>query len=295
MACFYPLSAWQTDSGEIVFSERGKISRALNLPCGQCVGCRLERSRVWAVRVMHEATMHDQSYFVTLTYNDEHLPSPPTLIYRHFQLFMKSLRKAVGKPLRFYMCGEYGEEGYRPHFHACIFGLPLCDLCLFSESNDIKLYTSKFLDSIWKRGFVTVGSVTFESAAYVSRYVMKKRTGSQAEEFYTRVDVNTGEVYCLEPEFNRMSLKPGIGAPWIEKFGGDVFNYDHIVINGRTMRPGRFYDKYREKVDPDGFYAVQHERYLKSLTLGDDYSPDRLHARAVVAAAGLNFKKRTIL
>lgn len=101
MACFYPLAAWQTDDGDIVFKERGAIKRALTLPCGQCVGCRLERSRQWAVRCMHEASLYDQNAFVTLTYDQDHLPESGSLRYRDFQLFCKRARDKLG-PFRFF-------------------------------------------------------------------------------------------------------------------------------------------------------------------------------------------------
>ena len=130
MACYKPLRAWQCANGDVVFAELGRfdITRQLDLPCGQCVGCRLERSRQWAMRCLHEAKMHDRNCFVTLTYNNDNVPADRSLNYRDFQLFMKRLRFHFrGVPIRFYMCGEYGEDFGRPHFHACLFGLDFPD------------------------------------------------------------------------------------------------------------------------------------------------------------------------
>ena len=94
--CFHPLDAWQCSNGDVVFTDnlaRNDVIRRLSLPCGRCVGCRLERSRQWAVRCMHEASMHMFNSFVTLTY-DDHLPEYNSLNYKHFQDFMKRLRKS---------------------------------------------------------------------------------------------------------------------------------------------------------------------------------------------------------
>ncbi|MEO5355656.1 MAG: hypothetical protein H7835_21005, partial [Magnetococcus sp. XQGC-1] len=103
---------------------------------GQCVGCRLERSRQWAIRVMHEASQHEHNCFITLTYNDDNLPANGSLNYRHFQNFMKRLRKYyVEFTVRFYMCGEYGENFARPHYHACIFAIMFMLRCLMHNTN----------------------------------------------------------------------------------------------------------------------------------------------------------------
>jgi len=252
MACFRPIDAWQLDSGEVVFAERGKIRRSLTLPCGQCVGCRLERSRQWAIRCMHETAMHDASSFVTLTYDDNHLPTDNSLSYRDFQLFMKRLRAKVGS-VRFYMCGEYGEQFSRPHFHACIFGFGFPDRVAFSRSSSgCMVYRSPLLESLWSFGYSSLGDVTFESAAYVARYVMKKVTGRLAASHYEYVSPITGEIISRTPEFCRMSLKPGIGANWFKKFTTDVTTTDSVVLRGGMQsKPPRYYDKLLANLNPE--------------------------------------------
>jgi hypothetical protein len=289
MPCYSPLSAYQLEGGEIVFAERGSVLRSLELPCGQCIGCRLERSRVWAMRCMHEASLYDDNWFLTLTYDEKNLPSPPSLDYRHFQLFMKRLRKKRDK-VRFYMCGEYGEQYDRPHYHACLFNLKLDDLVVYSSAEGRELYTSKFLNSLWQKGQVMVGAVTFDSAAYVARYCMKKVTGRNAEEYYHRFYLSTGEVYDAKPEFNSMSRRPGIGRGWIDKFGPDVFNYDHVIVNGFETRPGRYYDKVRAEVDPLGLEEAKCGRLEKANS--DDNTEARLAVKAAVARSRLNLKHR---
>lgn len=294
MACFHPLSAWQLDDGRIVFAERGSVKRSLQLPCGQCIGCRLERSRQWAVRCVHEAQMHDFSVFVTLTYDDAHLRGR-SLCYRDFQLFMKRVRRNKG-PVRFYMCGEYGESYGRPHFHACLFG------CFFEDRVEYRklpsgsvLYTSKELANLWPFGFSSIGDVTFESAAYVARYVMKKVTGDHAEEHYT--DPLTGE--CLRAEFTKMSLRPGIGAHWFDRYRTDVFGQcsdtDRVVVRGVEMKPPRYYDRLLERVAP---FEAEYKKFLRSVKAeagASDTTPERLKVREQVARARLSFKKRSLV
>lgn len=294
MACFHPLDAWQLETGEVVFAERGNVRRSLTLPCGQCIGCRLERSRQWAVRCMHESQMHELSSFVTLTYDDEHLPVHGSLRYRDFQLFMKRLRKRVG-PVRFYMCGEYGEKRWRPHFHALLFGCFFEDRERWRESaSGFPLYRSKVLESLWDLGTCEVGDVSFDSAAYVARYCMKKITGPNSDAHYERMDPATGELFWLEREFTRMSLKPGIGFKWFERFRSDVFTEDHVVVNGMKCKPPRYYDRLLALAPDSRSDEIEFSRYEKAMRCVDDCTVDRLRAREVVTRARLSFKVRSL-
>lgn len=295
MPCFHPLSAFQTDSGDVIFVERGKIRRSLTLPCGQCVGCRLERSRQWAVRCMHESSMHKDNCFVTLTYDDENVPSDYSLNYRHFQLFMKRLRKSLDAKVRFYMCGEYGETYSRPHYHACLFGYRPQDLYAWRKTGaGFQLYRSGMLEKLWVSGSVEIGDVTFESAAYVARYIMKKVTGVNAEKHYEMVDGDTGEVYSRATEFTRMSLKPGIGHSWYEKYKSEVFPLDRVVVRGIECKPPRYYTDLL-KSDP-GFVSddVEYSRYLKSLKLLDDNTKERLAVKEEVCKARIKTLRRSV-
>ena len=295
MACFSPLSAYRLANGEVVFVERGDVVSSLTLPCGQCIGCRLERSRQWAVRCMHEASLHDNNCFITLTYSSEHLPSDNSLHYRHFQLFMKRLRKYAKTPVRFYMCGEYGDMGGRPHYHACLFGYSFADLQLVNHSPaGSPIYRSAVLESLWTSGFSSVGEVTFESAAYVARYIMKKITGSQSDAHYRDVDLSSGEIITRCKEFNRMSLKPGIGAKWFEKFNTDVFPHDRVIINGSKSKPPRYYDKLYSRMNPIGFEDIQYFRELAAIPHSADNTPERLRVKSVVAQARLAQLKRSL-
>ena len=183
MACFQPLHAYHASEADsegkraISFSRPKGDSRMVKLSCGQCIGCRLERSRQWALRCSHEASMYDENCFITLTYREDALPPLGSLDKRHFQLFMKRLRKRYPKKtIRYFQCGEYGEKLSRPHYHACLFNHDFDDKKLFKVEGENRLYVSEKLTQLWPYGYSTVGAVTFESAAYVARYVTKKMT-----------------------------------------------------------------------------------------------------------------------
>ncbi len=280
MPCFHPLRAWRDRSKAITFTHRDGVGFGFPLPCGQCRGCRLERSRQWAMRCVHEASLFEENCFITLTYSDEFLPSDGSLNKKHFQDFMKRLRsRFVGRRIRFFHAGEYGSKYRRPHYHACLFNFDFSDKKLFKRDNGVSLYTSVVLDSVWKFGFCSVGSLTFESAAYCARYIMKKVTGDLAAEHYLGCDDFTGEVVELLPEYTTMSRRPGIGREWYERFRGDVFPGDDVVLRGRKMRPPRFYDCLYEQENPDDFARIKAERVRASYRAAADSTPERLAVR----------------
>jgi len=241
------MQAWRPAEGSpskrLVFDKRKSHSGvAITVPCGQCVGCRLERSRQWAMRCLHEKQLHRHNCFVTLTYDNDHLPEGGSLVKRDLQLFMKRLRERFGAGIRFYACGEYGDETSRPHYHALLFNHDFSDRKLVRESKSKNsLFSSKECDLVWGQGNAIIGDVTFDSAAYVARYIMKKITGDDAAEHYSRVSPD-GRVYSVLPEFTVMSRRPGIGLGWFEKYGSHVYELDSVVINGREVRPPRYYD-----------------------------------------------------
>ena len=298
MPCYHPISAYQCTDGSIVFSElrRHDISRSLNLPCGQCIGCRLERSRQWAIRCMHEAQMHEENSFITLTYDDDHIPSDRSLHYRDFQLFIKRLRKRyLGRRIRFYMAGEYGENFGRPHWHACIFGLGFDDKKLWKRSpSGLNLYRSENLELLWPFGYSSIGDVTFESAAYVARYIMKKVTGKNADKHYTEIDPDTGVITDRRPEFNKMSLKPGIGYEWYKKYTSDVYPNDYVVIRGKKVKPPKYYDKNYKIDNPYEFDEILYKREINGKLNSEDNTFERLKVKEIVQQAKLQKLKRTL-
>lgn len=237
---------------------------------------------------MFEAQFHEHNAFITLTYDDANVPYPPSLNYPDFQKFMKRLRFKVGA-VRFYMCGEYGELSRRPHFHACLFGVDFPDKVLWSVSRSGNhLYRSPVLESLWPFGFSSVAELTFDSAAYVARYVLKKVTGDLAVDHYSFCDPDTGEVFNLTPEFAHMSLKPGIGSQWFDKFSSDVYNDDRdfVVINGKVCKPPRYFDKLLRRADRRLYDFIKSDRSCSPAS--EHASSSRLAVREEVQLAALN-------
>jgi hypothetical protein len=205
---------------------------------------------------------------------------------------MKRLRKKHN--VRYFMCGEYGETTDRPHFHAILFGLQLNDLQLHADNGGNRLYTSKEFDDYWQHGYSTLGEVNFQTASYVASYCVKKITGDDATEHYERLDTETGELYTLQPEYARMSLKPGIGKTWIEKYINDVYNYDHVVINGKAQKAPRYYDKYLQTQDPAKLEKHKTERTKKAQLTKGENTPQKLTAREKITHAKYKQKQRTL-
>lgn len=248
---------------------------------------------------MHESQLHESSSFLTLTYRPESLPPDGSLDKKHFQDFMKRLRERLGTPLRYFHCGEYGERFARPHYHCILYGYDFVDKVLYKPSDAGDLYSSVFLDSVWGHGACLIGSVTFESAAYVARYVTKKVTGRNADGHYLIFDPETGEIpekpdgsfSRLQPEYVTMSRRPGIAADWFKKFGSDVFPSDEVIMRGREMRPPRFYDKLFEAAHGD-MDAVRSRRVVKMKRFADNNTEPRLAARERVALSRVKVLKR---
>lgn len=248
MPCYSPLKGFRSPSGGISFSPRtGYVDVPMQVPCGRCIGCRLEHSRQWAVRIMHEASLHDENIFVTLTYDEEKLPADGSLRKADFQKFMKRLRKFYGKErISYFHCGEYGEENWRPHYHAILFGVDFPDKQLYKRNGrDEALYSSPTLTRLWGHGMALFGAVTFESAAYVARYCVKKVTGQEALHVYSWTDPETGEIHRIQPEYATMSTNPAIGRDWMRLYWSEVEQNDSVVMRGYEMKVPRYYDKMR--------------------------------------------------
>lgn len=254
MRCVSPLQGFKArqvnPSGKrsVVFERsEGFHDLPVTVPCGRCVACRLERSRQWAMRCMHEAQLHEENCFVTLTYADEFLPEFGSLDRKAFPLFMKRLRKAYnGRRIAYYHCGEYGDRFGRPHYHSCLFGFDFRDKRLETVRGDFPVYRSAELERLWPFGRSEVGTFSFEAAAYVARYVMKKAIGEESPEQcgrYDVVDYSTGEVVARrEREYATMSRRPAIGKGWYERYKNDVYPRDGVVVRGKLVQPPKYYD-----------------------------------------------------
>lgn len=303
MACYHPITGYRAKtpnaSGKysIVFNKNeGYIDREVTLPCGGCIGCRLEYSRGWAVRCMHETSLYENNIFITLTYEERHLPANGTLVKADFQKFMKRLRKRHGRGIRYFACGEYGEHGSRPHYHAIIFNFDFDDKYIWSRSNDLDVYRSEDLESLWPYGMSSIGTATFESAAYVARYVVKKRKGKDADTYYEKIDEKTGEVIVVEKEFALMSRNPGIGAGWLKKYYSDVYPGGYIVFNGMQMKVPKYYDNLAKKINEEALEKAKTKRriYAKQDTVQFNSQPDRRRVREFIQAEKLKRLKGDI-
>lgn len=324
MPCNYPLTGYRsedyTESGKrLIVFDRTKVRSSnpeiVKVPCGECVGCRLEYSRQWAIRCMHEAECHDNNCFITLTYDQAFVPMDYSLIPQDFTKFIKRLRKYLEPlkaascyvnpftkrknvkkfhdpfPLRYFHCGEYGAKSLRPHFHALIFGYDFPDKEFYTTRNGNRLYTSEILNSLWSDpesksnyGHAIIGDVTFESAAYVARYVTKKAIKDGKEEFYELV----------KPEYVTMSRRPAIGKLWYEEFKDEVYRDDEVVIRKDiTCKPPKYYDKLYSLTDPEKYATLKKYRMEKSKNNPNNH-PKRLHAREQVKKARVNMYERSL-
>lgn len=326
MTCFKPLQAVRTDFTEnpirvlgpvTFFNQKLNMPGLLQLPCGSCVGCRLTYSKGWAVRNCHEAQVHDMddlpSTFVTFTYNDYFNDrNGGALVYRDFQLMLKRLRKAhsersydygftsdPARPMRFYMCGEYGSRTFRPHFHALFYNLGFSDETLYKVNNGFRLYNSPAMSSLWvdvksgeSLGHVVTGSVTVQSAGYVARYCVKKALQGKSVHLLNH---DTGEF--LPDEFTQMSRKPGIAYEWFKRYSKGVYLDDKVVMaNGIIYKPPRYYDNLLEKSDPELFENIKKARveYALSPEAKSNNSIERLIVREQIQLSKLKHLPRML-
>lgn len=281
MSCHNPIPAWRSrdisdlSSGgklKIVFREDlGFPNTRMDLPCGQCAGCRLDRARQWAIRCLHEASLHTENCFLTLTYAPDKLPPDGSLRKEDMVKFLKRLRKKYAqRTIRFFQCGEYGDDFGRPHHHCLIFGLDFLDKIPFSKSGENQLYISPTLNAIWGHGYCVIGALTFDSACYTARYILKKITGKGADEHYQG----------RTPEYVTMSRRPGIGREWYDHYKDDLYTTDKCIVrDGFVAKPPRYYDNLYHKEVPSHFEDIRFTRKQAALC-NPNNTPDR---RATIA------------
>lgn len=301
MPCYGPLNAWYPkrllSNGQVnpdrrlVFrKDKSETGIPLKIPCGKCVGCRLEQSRQWAVRCMHEKRMHNASAFLTLTY-----ASPPpanSLVLADYQNFLKRLRHVTGNGLRFFGCGEYGSQTQRPHYHLLLLSADFSDRKIVTSGPEYNLYSSRTLSDLWPHGHSVIGDVTFHSAAYVARYCLKKNQNGKT--------VSDGRT----PEFVTMSRRPGLGTGYFSRYKDEILAHDTIIVNGVPAALPRFYDNKLALTDlietRNGHLLSQMElikfRRRRRITWAQrrDNSNSRLRVREVVALAKLKLKAKSI-
>lgn len=246
----------------------------LLIPCGQCIGCRIDYSRDWATRMMCELKYHEKASFITLTYDEYNVPiseyvdedgviTPSLTLYPdHFKDFMKRLRRHFEpNRLRFYGCGEYGDESMRPHYHLILYGEDFKFDRTFLKLNHMgqPIYQSETLRKIWPYGFNGIEDVTWQNCAYTARYVQKKRKGYE-KSYY--------EYFNIVPEFSRMSRRPGIGRLYYDEHKEEIYkDYEMFVSTmkgGFKTKPPRYYNKLYDIEYPDKWSAICEENMKKS-------------------------------
>lgn len=267
MTCFNPVYAWRSDKPNISgkygmeFLPKGRPAMdAIPLPCGKCIGCASDKSRIWSIRMYHEAMLHEQNSFVTLTYSNN---AQTTLDKTHLQRFFKRLRKLY--KFRYFAVGEYGSQSNRPHYHAVFFGQ---DFLGGSFKINDELYGNKILDMVWTHGDVVCAPVNMATCCYVAGYVQKKITDQRP------------------PMKPLMSMRPGIGADWLEKYWPDIAATGSVVIEGKEMEVPNAYILKKER-------ELEHVKDIKKSRVRE-LSTDILAARKKNLIAKLKIKAETI-
>lgn len=254
MTCFAPMKMFTAAEPHHRTGKRGLTCNPLkalnshvahNIPCGACNGCRVDKRKQFALRVMHEAQMHSCNYFLTLTQSLEHRRASNSLAKRDLQLFHKRVRARYAprrNQLKFFACGEMGEHGDNPHYHSIL----MSDADLFPDKVVWKqpktgvVWKSAQLEELWPYGIAEFSSVTMASAAYVAGYVMKKLLSAD-DPSLVRLSPVDGQWHTTEPEFATMSRRPGLGSSWFDKFQSDAFPSDFLVVDGQKVKPPKYY------------------------------------------------------
>jgi hypothetical protein len=283
----------------------------LKMPCQDCEACFLEQARQRAVRCSHEMKSNDGvGSFLTLTYRKESLPPGGQLVYSHPEKFVKRLRRAICemdhcygsrfdwkklrmrrgcrglcRKIRTFGCAEYGDRGLRPHYHILIFGFDFPDATYWRGGSEHGsghvAYRSKMLEETWTYGHSEIGTLTFESASYVARYVQKKKFKKRIPE-----DFPKERSVCI-------SRRPGIGRTFFEKHYHDWYAIDAVVVNGRKQGIPRYYDKLLEEREPELYQRVKLDRQAKRPIEEYDNSHERMPVRKSVHQASLKQLRRS--
>ncbi len=311
MPCYSPLKGYKDhQTGGIIFKRTSHTTHTMEVACGQCFGCRLDRTRMWAMRLVHEAELHldDQgSCFVTLTYRDQrecnenqlkhnyYLPPDTSLHKSHFQKFIKRLRKQFPQKIRYFHCGEYGDENLRPHYHACLFNVRFDDQVVYQDKEGLITYESETMAELWPYGFSTIAELNFETAAYTAGYILKKVNGRQADDEYLRNNAD-GVASWVLPPYVTMSLKPGIGKKFYEKYKSDFFPSDTCPVPGKGVfqKVPRYYETIYADSSPAGMEKIKELRKKFKQAHLEDFTPERLQDRYICARAKYANHKRDL-
>lgn len=295
MPCRSPIRQYHSKSGSgWSFNAAKPHDDYRDLNCGVCLECRIRKTREWSIRCYHEAQLHSDNSWVTLTYRD----NPITLRRGDVTLFFKNLRNA-GYRFRYFGAGEYGSETLRPHYHICLFGLRFADQYPWRVHKGITYYRSPALEKAWPHGNAEVGAFAPETARYVAGYTYKKINGRAADEAdeetglrpYDRL-LPSGEIFEVAKEMLFVSLKPGIAAEWIAQNWRDVYRHDKVVMNGKEYLPPVYYDKQLKLYKPEVYEKIKNARLEAAINapeLSDERREVICNAREI---ATKQFRKR---
>lgn len=309
MTCYSPLKGYRDyDTGGLVFKKGSHYTEVMEVACGQCLGCRIDRTLHWAIRIVHESALYEDGFgstFITLTYRSKeecnesqlkaghHVPDDYSLDKTHFQKFIKRVRKHFDQKVRYFHCGEYGEENLRPHYHAALFNCSFKDQKIHTLNREGNTYTSELMSKLWPYGFSVIGEINFTTATYIAGYIFKKVTGDQAKEEYLRSDLD-GVAYWVKPPYVTMSLKPGIGADFYMKYASDFYPSDEAPVPGKGVVHGvpKYYDSLLKRKYPELLEMVKAARKDFAELHKDDFTTERLESRKICAIARI--KKRNL-
>lgn len=307
MPCFHPLRAYKSlergESGKhgVTFNPHKALigGSSFKVGCGQCSGCRIDKAGEWSTRCMHEAQMHDRSAFLTLTYDDQNVPASYSVEKAALKLFHMRVQEYFGPGKRYFSCGEYGDEGGRPHYHVLLFGEDFsADREFWCKRDGLPVWRSARLELLWPFGHCEIGSLTAASAGYVARYCLKKFTGQRADEHYFRLSAIDGAMHRVEPEFALMSRRPGIGSTWFDRFKSDVFPWSSVIVDGSPRAVPAYYrnkltDDERKRLKLDRLRKDARDLSARRRRLANE-TPERLRVREVVQASRVALLKRSL-
>lgn len=272
--CTRPLTAFENlKGGRPIFREDDpNIGDIIELPCGKCPECQKDYYTQWATRGSRELQNWDTSVFITLTYDDDHLPTPPSLVKKDVQDFIKRLKKVKNStkenPIRQTYCGEYGEKTKRPHYHAILYNCDFPDKRKhYKSSQGNQVYTSKQLSELWGKGFAEFGYALPSSVAYICKYILKKKTRSEKKKPYLLTD-SDGCTWEVEHEFIEHSRNPGIGASIRDS---ESVKKGFLTVNGQKKKLPKYYMEWLRLNNPDLFDKLKQKKleFMQSLPKED--------------------------
>ncbi len=317
MPCYSPLEGYKDlTTGGLVFDKKNAHTK-MEVACGQCLGCRVDHRLMWSIRIIHESSMHVSDHgnsWATLTYREassctdeqfnkaHYVPKDYSLRPSHVSDFIRSLRRAnKDHKIRYFYCGEYGDENQRPHYHICIFNHSFNDQYLWKDDEGLYTYTSESLQKHWPYGFTTVAELNLRTAAYTAGYALKKITGKKADDHYLRCNEH-GEAFWLLPEYIRMSTgnalgkHQGLGASFYEKYETDIFPSDTSPVpgHGEFELVPRYYQNILAEQNPSMLESIKELRKEFITKHAADFTPERLRDKYKCARAKQNRLKRDL-